>query len=125
MTYSYVLLVGGEQWGEPLPSAAEGRAARARYTKENPDDREARGVLVGRMVRDERQQGRGLFNASIFREGAASPDPDIQFWHHELRDLLNEGVRPRSFFLWLSVEQGNGLSSLDKQGFVASVKTWL
>src|SRR3954453_5818124 len=119
MTFSYQVIVGGEQWGESLTSSEEVRSALQRYFKEHPEDAQSGRVLVGRMMSGQPEapaHGRGVYGARAFLENAPNPDPDEEFWHGRIRDILNSELAQRTFFLWLHAS-GSGQSQLDESGF--------
>jgi hypothetical protein len=124
MTFRYQLIVGGEQLGESLSSSDEVRSALQRYFKQHPEHARSGRVLVGRMMAAQPEapaHGRGVYRARAFLENAPNPDPDEEFWHGRLRDILNSQLRQRDFFLWLHAS-GSGQSQLDEPGFLRAVE---
>lgn len=128
MTYRYQIIVGGKPSGESFSSAAEVQAALTRLLHDGRTSTEASRILVGRLTSETSGAvaGRGVFPATAFLPNAPNPDPDEQYWHRRVRDLLNTRLQERrSFFLWLNVERGTGSTELSDSEFLRAVETWL
>jgi hypothetical protein len=127
MTYRYVLIVGGQQEGEAVASAAEVYSAVQRYLAEHRHRPPAGRLMVGRLVneRDEAVHGRGVFAAEAFEPGAPNASLDQVYWHQRIRDLINARLNTRTHFLWLDIKSGDGDSTIDEDAFLSAVSAWV
>jgi hypothetical protein len=128
VTYLYQLLISGEPWGKPLTSSREVQTAVQRYIAEHREGKGTTPILVGRFLTGEVEapdQRSEVYQPAAFMPNARNPDPDEQFWHRRIRDLLNSGLEHRQFFLWLNVEGGTGETSFNESAFLDAVEAWL